>query len=156
MGIFDDIDVWPFGAISDAEKFSRPDGLIDQFEEMYGVRNSLDGETNPSSDLNAMAHAYTSAGLAYRWGTLKADFQGFWKEAFGSSDSSEADSERDTHNNDVGQQIGEFARENGLPDTLLDELIYDALQRGLLIVQEYKDPRMNSGFMGSTPRLQTH
>ena len=116
--------MWPIDGIKeDKDRYNTEGGLIDQFAGNYGVQNwgSVD-------NLNAAAHAYTSAGLTLEWGATLADAAGWHKELFGSSASSHRDSVRDILNNGVGHQIGEYAISNNLPESVLDELTYDALK----------------------------
>jgi hypothetical protein len=70
----------------------------------YGVRN-----WGGRDDLNASAHACTSAGLTVRWGATLTDLAGWKKELGGSGSSTYRDSVRDVHINGVGQQIGSYA-----------------------------------------------
>jgi len=98
------------------------------------------------SDFNAVAHALTSAGLAYNHGFEQAGFAGELREIesilFDEANTTQ-DSLRDNFNNKVGLAIAKFALENRLPETSLAILTKDALDRGLLAVSPQSDPRVN-------------
>jgi hypothetical protein len=119
-------------------RFANKGGLNDQLSSEYGVFNS-----DTQTDFNAAAHAYTSAGVSLAWGNTIAAGAGVLREMFLSGDSTLQDSVRDIFNNGVGRRIGEYARKNDIPESELDEIVVDALERGLLMLNEATDPRLN-------------
>jgi hypothetical protein len=51
---------------------------------------------------------------------------------------------RDTFNNSVGLEIADFVTSASLPEGAIGILVNDALNRGLLIVNEFDDPRIST------------
>jgi hypothetical protein len=112
---------------------------------------------------NAFLHAYVSAALAYEWNEYMGrnlgearEIESFWSDnvpEFLASGGDLAqlsrrirDIHRDRYNNEIGFQIGEFAKANGIPYEDLPHLVANALGRGTLITDEMNDPR--NGLLG--------
>lgn len=137
------------------DRFNSAGGPLDQLQQQYGIFNG-----NGQSDFNAVAHAYTSAGIAYQHGESWANIYGEGREAqsrvgtlFGEgrlqTEGESRDGLRDIFNNRVGNQIANYARENNLPESAMADLVGDALARGLLIVNEFRDSRIIDYRMGT-------
>jgi len=99
------------------------------------------------SDQNAFYHAIVSAGIAFNHGVPAAHFYGQMREfrtLFSFNESfSYPDAARDVFNNEVGIRIAQYAISHGLPEAALPDLARDALNRGLLIVDEFEDSRLD-------------
>lgn len=97
-------------------------------------------------DVNAIAHALTSANIAYRTNRPFARFMGDLKE--GAADlipiDTMADSWKDQWNNEVGRRIAGYARRHHLPASCIGPLVVDAYRQGELLNTE-KDPRVQLG-----------
>lgn len=123
------------------ERYLSDGGPLDQIQQNYLIFNG-----QGQSDFNAVAHTYTTAGIAYHHGESWANFYGTGRE-LGTilSDGSGVllDSARDIFNNRVGIEISEYALTNNLPEFVLDDLVADALERGLLVVDEFADSRIS-------------
>lgn len=114
---------------------------VENFQRRYRVFN-----VEWQSDFNAIAHALTSAGLAYRHGIESGNLAGELREirsVMFDAKNTVGDSLKDNFNNKVGAGIAKYAKENNLPEEALPILVKDALDRGLLAVSEVKDPRVN-------------
>lgn len=103
------------------------------------------------SDQNAFYHTIVSAGIHYNHGAFRANLYGQGREFrtyagdfIGSSDEfSMEDAARDVFNNEVGNRISRYAKDNNLPEEALVPLALDAFDRGLLIVDEFEDTRID-------------
>jgi hypothetical protein len=119
-----------------------------------GVENGSKGE---DQDLNAFAHAWASAVIAYEEGPHAAAVLGTAKEGWGllqqlgkviTGEPLETlgdvlrDTTRDQYNNDVGILIAGYALKNGLPREAIAYLVLDALRSGRLVANEFTDPRV--------------
>ena len=126
--------------------------------EHYAAAFAIPKNRGPTSPQNAFVHAYVSATLAYHWNQNVARRLGNVREVSStvSHDIPEflsrggdlatlgrrvRDTIRDRYNNEIGFQIGEFAKANGLRYVDIPYLVKDALSRGLLITDEMSDSR---------------
>ena len=125
------------------DRYGAHRGLNDQMAMEYGVFND---PNQTQTDYNAAAHAYTSAGLVVNWGSRIAAIAGVAREVENGGSTLD-DTRRDIFNNGVGRLIGIYSHENNIPEENLDILVVDALNRGLLIVNEANDPR-HQGYLG--------
>jgi hypothetical protein len=140
------------------DRYTAPEGPLNQMRLDYGISNG-----NGQSDFNAIAHALTSAGLQYNWGFTATTVLGELRELTNSG-STPQDSVRDRYNNQIGAQISFYADDNNLPEEALEALVNDALNRGLLVVNENIDSRIKDlpylfevkeeyAFYGPSPEL---
>ena len=123
------------------KRYSRNGGLLEKFQQEYKVYNGI-----LQSDYNASAHAYVSAAIALHHGEFLASLFGEGRELrtfLFDKNSSLEDGRRDIFNNRVGIEIAKFAIANKLTEEDLGPLVADALTRGLLVVNEFKDKRVN-------------
>ena len=86
-----------------------------------------------NDERDAFRHAFWSALDAYEHG---ADLAREYGNAHEDSDPYQSVDERnmDLHNNEVGYEIGEFARENGWSEEQIEQAILDAIEDGRLVV----------------------
>lgn len=130
------------------ERLNALGGGLDTFQQQYQVFNG-----NGQSDFNASAHALTSGTIALHLGEPVATLYGEGREArtristlFSEgrllNEGEMRDGLRDVFNNRVGNEIAKYASENNLGELALAHLAGDALARGLLIVNEFRDPRI--------------
>jgi hypothetical protein len=120
---------------------------------------ALDGV--PQTQWNSYEHAYFSAWLQFKYsggpsgGSLAHDLgDGLELAAYlnwltGGADN-RADSYKDLWNNNIGRQIGEYARQNGLGLADIERLLREAFQRGDLIKDLFDDKMPTFGW-GGTP-----
>ena len=113
-----------------------------------------------AASTNAIAHALTSAYLAYEYPTAVAtllgsarEYRSYWLDP---KRPPAWDTFKDLYNNQVGRNIAEYAKRNNLSRDQMQDLILDALSSGKLIVTQ-NDPRIDPSFSGnplsySTPR----
>ena len=101
--------------------------------------------------INAVTHAMTSTWMTLAYGAESArqvgvahEFQTYQTEL---AKGDFSDKYKDMYNNNIGRQIGLFARENGLSSDQASSLVLDAYSRGLLI-RALDDPRIDSKFNG--------
>jgi murein DD-endopeptidase MepM/ murein hydrolase activator NlpD len=125
------------------DRYSVEGGLVDQMGATYQISNG-----NGQSDKNAIAHALTSAALHLLWGRGIADVLALGREVTNTGNTIE-DSRRDVYNNIIGFQIARYVYDNNLPEEAIPILVNDALNRGLLIVNENTDSRLNGSFTGT-------
>ncbi|WP_257168590.1 hypothetical protein [Bradyrhizobium sp. SRS-191] len=104
-----------------------------------------------AASVNAIAHALTSAYLAHDHSTTEASALGFARELksyFGRQPPEAWDTFKDMYNNQVGRNIADYAKKNGLPREQIQDLILDALSSGRLIATR-RDPRIAPSFNGN-------
>ena len=89
--------------------------------------------TKPTGKGEAFKHAYTSATLAYDYGSGIAQIGGDSNE-IGNPPAAAEDTYRDLWNNNVGRQIGDYVRQNNLPRSYINDLIVQSYQDGRLIL----------------------
>jgi hypothetical protein len=101
---------------------------------------------------NAIAHALSSAYLAYDHSTLEAsglgwarEHKSYWLEP---KRPAAWDTFKDLYNNQVGRNIAHFARRNNLSRDQIQDLVLDALSTGKLIVTQ-QDKRVDPSFNGN-------
>lgn len=137
------------------DRFNSDGGPLDQIQQQYVIFNG-----NGQSDFNATAHAYTSAGIAYHHGEFWANVYGEGREAQTRvsvlfeegrllTENEQRDGLRDVFNNRVGIEIAQYARDNGLSEAVMADLVGDALARGLLVVNEFNDSRITDPSLGT-------
>ena len=104
------------------------------------------------ANTNAIAHALTSAYLAYDHSLAGAAILGearehrsYWLDP---KRPAAWDTFKDLYNNQVGRNIAEYVRRNNLSRDQIQDLILDALSSGKLIVTQ-KDPRIDPTFNGN-------
>lgn len=104
-----------------------------------------------AASVNAIAHALTSAYLAYDHSPTEAAALGLARELksyFGRQPPEAWDTFKDLYNNQVGRNIAGYAKKNGLSREQIQDLILDALSSGRLIATR-QDPRIASSFKGN-------
>ncbi|GLH77501.1 hypothetical protein SSBR45G_24090 [Bradyrhizobium sp. SSBR45G] len=104
-----------------------------------------------AASVNAIAHALTSAYLAYDHSTTEAAALGLARELksyFGKQPPEAWDTFKDLYNNQAGRNIADYARKNNLPREQIQDLILDALSSGRLIATR-QDPRIARSFNGN-------
>jgi hypothetical protein len=109
-----------------------------------------------AASVNAIAHALTSAYLAYDHSTTEAAALGLARELksyFGRQPPEAWDTFKDLYNNQAGRNIADYARKNGLPREQIQDLILDALSAGRLIATR-QDPRIAPSFNGNPLRFR--
>ncbi|MGO4386760.1 calcium-binding protein [Microvirga sp. 2YAF29] len=140
-----------------AKEFLGPyEKQAEESSRQYGIKNDI-----PKNDLqkNAYFHAYVSALLAYDYGSTIASMLGTLREINDVKKKEKEletgkltqtqflnqmrDVQRDLHNNVVGRAIAEYAKQNGYTRDQLDDLVKEALDKGLLVTNEFKDPRVS-------------
>lgn len=124
--------------------------IVDTLGRRADAVSDRNGETD-AGNRNAIGHSYTSALLDYNNGALIAESFGDLKEAAHRAAADipalnvnydERDGWKDQWNNEVGRRIAEYAKQHGLSESALDDLIIDALNNGELIEFE-EDGRIN-------------
>lgn len=125
--------------------------------------NPLDPDyANDTWARNTIAHAATSAYIAYDTTTQWARIVGNWKESTPFTYET-ADEWADQYNNEVGRRIADYAKANGLSKSDIDDLIMDAYQNGDLITDHTLgnpainlgvDPRTAPGWIAPQPGWQ--
>lgn len=107
--------------------------------------NGLNGDEQ-GIDRNALAHAHTSALLAYSAGEDVTNILGLLKEVATNDPSKANDTYKDLFNNEIGIQIGRYVYSHGFTGAdaqeAIDDLIMDAYRNGDLIVNPRTDPRV--------------
>ena len=96
------------------------------------------GNGIPAGDVlarNAIAHAFTSAVSASRWGSWIAEGLGDLKELV-STTNNPLDEWKDQFNNEVGRRIAEYVENNNLPTSAIDDLVIDALNNMSLLLTQ--------------------
>lgn len=111
---------------------------------------------------NAIEHSYTSAMLQWRYGQRAQNLaravghsQEYWDQfdhtfLKGKNEDQPRDGWRDLWNNEIGRQIGEYVRRNGLSHGDLEDLIKQAYDRAddTGLIKSYNDPRIPSNPAG--------
>jgi len=120
--------------------YAQEGGILDQTRTEYGIRNTIH-----STDFNSLAHTQTSAAITIHFDYGAARAAGYGREIY-TGQLGTLDSQKDVFNNDVGIRIGDYARKNrlDLDDADIARLSVDALNRGLLVVNEQLDQRLVS------------
>lgn len=80
---------------------------------------------------NAIEHSYVSAQVTLKYGEPAARLTGYLKETLFPGEP--LDSRRDEYNNEVGRRIAQWIELNGYDESVLDDLIMDALDSGKLV-----------------------
>ena len=110
-----------------------------------------------AANVNAIAHALTSAYLAYDHSSAESAALGWTRELksyFGSQPPEAWDTFKDLYNNQVGRNIAAYAQKKNLSRDHIQELILDALTSGNLIVTR-QDPRIAPSFNGNPLKFRT-
>ncbi len=101
---------------------------------------------------NAIAHALSSAYLAYDYSTAEARTLGYVREYnqywIDSKQPAPWDTFKDLYNNQVGRNIADYVQQHNLSRDQIQDLLLDALSTGKLIVTQ-QDPRIDPSFSGN-------
>jgi|GEM_PF-4333639 len=147
------VDIPTFSEIVDLDRIEEE---IDSWTTEFGIEN-LQGPQESLQHKNAFAHAYASAVIRYDHGVIFSRFLGnsreyrtFLTDTYKTATGREGfslsgvfrDGHRDMYNNHIGNQIGQLAREYGLPRDALAYLVADAVETGKLVADEFNDERV--------------